>query len=444
MPGSVTVCSQLGGKGEDMSESAGRRHGRSIVLVLVLAGAVACLPAATSLANTYRPHKLGDHTPDGCTHSDCTLREAVLEANGHPGGDRIVLRGGKTYRLSIHPTGLDNDGLDGDLDVLDGSLRFESNSRKLATVDAQGIDRVFDLVSGGGTFERIKIRGGDAPGNDDGGGVSSNTPSGPAMHLIKSRVSGNEGDFGGGIYSLGRLTIRRSVVNGNQGVDGGGVAVDTDGTGSITKSTISGNRASNSGAGLETYGPTNMSRSTVSRNVSAGNSGGVNVSSGTFRATNSTFAGNSAEEQGGGIEAVSTTILKSVTIVRNEANSDDAGAESGGGVSKDSSLVTVRNSIVALNRVGTGGSGPDCSGTFTTKGRNLLTRLGGCTGFSEPPDIVTHRPRLGKLKNNGGPTKTVGLRRHSPAINHSGAGSPSRDQRGHKRHNPDIGAFERG
>jgi hypothetical protein len=58
-------------------------------------------------------------------------------------------------------------------------------------------------------------------------------------------------------------------------------------------------------------------------------------------------------------------------------------------------------------------------------------------------------PKLGKLKNNGGRTKTHGLRKGSPAI---GAGSPDpegspsacqpSDQRGKLRSDCDIGAFE--
>jgi hypothetical protein len=69
----------------------------------------------------------------------------------------------------------------------------------------------------------------------------------------------------------------------------------------------------------------------------------------------------------------------------------------------------------------------------------------GCSGFPDPPNIVTGDPRLGALSNNGGTTQTTALRRHSPAINHAlKASAEHRDQRGNKRGNqPDIGAFER-
>ena len=105
----------------------------------------------------------------------------------------------------------------------------------------------------------------------------------------------------------------------------------------------------------------------------------------------------------------------------------------------------IHNSIVALNRYGNGNVS-DCSGTYDSFGRNLLTNSSvGCSGFPDPPNIVTGDPRLGGLADNGGPTKTIALRRRSPAINHAlKASAEKRDQRGNKRgKRPDIGAFER-
>ena len=52
--------------------------------------------------------------------------------------------------------------------------------------------------------------------------------------------------------------------------------------------------------------------------------------------------------------------------------------------------------------------------------------------------------KLGKLATNGGPTKTVALKKGSRAINHAGPDAPELDQRGVKRgKKPDIGAYER-
>ena len=53
-------------------------------------------------------------------------------------------------------------------------------------------------------------------------------------------------------------------------------------------------------------------------------------------------------------------------------------------------------------------------------------------------------PRLGPLRNNGGPTLTIALLAGSPAIGAAGPGkAPARDQRGVNRTDPDLGAYER-
>ena len=100
-------------------------------------------------------------------------------------------------------------------------------------------------------------------------------------------------------------------------------------------------------------------------------------------------------------------------------------------------------SIVALN-VETGGVGADCGGIgFLGTGINLIstTNQGTC---SDATPIVAVNPLLGPLARNGGPTQTIALLPGSPAIGAAGAGkTPARDQRGVKRADPDLGAYER-
>jgi hypothetical protein len=109
--------------------------------------------------------------------------------------------------------------------------------------------------------------------------------------------------------------------------------------------------------------------------------------------------------------------------------------------------VEVENSLVALNRLGDGARS-DCAGdAVTSLGHNLLTGLGpsgACTGFDDPTDRVRSNPRIGLLKANGGPTRTIALLAHSPALNKARSSTaPGRDQRGKTRRDPDIGAYER-
>ncbi|MBA3260894.1 MAG: hypothetical protein H0T69_00155 [Thermoleophilaceae bacterium] len=73
---------------------------------------------------------------------------------------------------------------------------------------------------------------------------------------------------------------------------------------------------------------------------------------------------------------------------------------------------------------------------------NLITTTnqGNC---SDGQPILVADPRLGPLGSNGGPTPTVALLAGGPAIGAAVGKAPARDQRGVKRTDPDLGAYER-
>jgi parallel beta-helix repeat protein len=376
---------------------------RPAVIAIAALATLAFAPSA--FAKTYVPHKLNDHAPDGkCNKADCTLREAVIAANARPGTDKIMLTGGKTFNLSLAGTG-ESAAATGDLDIT-GPLEIRSAShKKVATINAQGIDRVFDVNPLGvagvqATFRLLAIRGGNAGAVGTGGGIQAASST---VKIARSTVRGNQAFAGGGLELIGaQATISQSTFNDNiaNGASGNGGAIDL---------------------------------------------GGIS----TLSAVNSTIANNVATDSGGGIElgAASTATISSLTVARNLANSDNAGADQGGGLHRQGGAsFTVRNSIIAQNTVGTGGTDPDCSATgtgFTSQGVNLVQDVTGCTGLNVAPNLTGVDPKLGLLAKNGGPTKTLALFKSSPAINAAGSPSPKRDQRGVKRKNPDIGAFER-
>jgi hypothetical protein len=379
--------------------SSGKIHGHTRAAV-ACAGAAVLAVAPAALADTYRPDKRNDNGAGGLS-----LREAVTQANAEAGNDRIVLKSGETYTLSI-PGATEDAAATGDLDINGDSLKVMSRG-KPATIDADDVDRVFDVgpVSPAtAIFKRLIITGGSSPIDTDGGGVQVLTNAG--ARVIDTTINAN----------------RATGPNGKAG----GIDVD--------------------GAGANLL----VNRSTVSNNRSGDNGGGIEVENGaSLVAINSTVAGNRANEDGGGFRIASAAAsLNNVTVARNQANADDAGGHDGGGLSESGgSAVTVSNSIIALHTVlpGGGGVSPDCEGAFTSAGVNLFTFLDAtCTGFAVPPNLVAANPRLTQLrKSSGCLTKTVDLRSGSPAINASGANSPNRDQCGVKRTNPDVGARER-
>jgi CSLREA domain-containing protein len=449
-------------------------------LALLAAAALLALAPAAG-AKTYTVTVRGDQAPGACTKAHCTLREAIRAANAHAGADKIVLPSRRTYNL-VRPSTAEDGALDGDLDVTNDPLEIVHPGTGRATIDANGIDRVLEVFTGARTkLVRLKITGGDnASGVEaDGGGIRTYA----SLTLVNCLVTRNHADgYGGGIQAVdGRLTVRRSVISRNVSDDSSGaIDVATDDGISIERSTITRNRAVFAGVSYmygagqsrivdstlsfnrsdtetgtvyfsEVAGTMTILRSTINGNVAATDGGGFSARNGQVQMVNTTIAGNRAGGNGGGLWALTPVELNAVTIARNVADTDGTGGEMGGGIYNVPQMVDtpveIENSLVALNRLGDGARS-DCAGDpVASLGHNLLTGLGptgACTGFDDPTDRVRSNPKIGLLKANGGPTKTIALLANSPALNRARSSTaPGRDQRGVKRRDPDIGAYER-
>ena len=479
----------------------------------LLAGCLAVAMLATaSVASgkTYRPTRTDDPAPNGCKPKDCSLREAVIAANASGMPATILLRPGKRYELTRPGLGEDA-AVTGDLDLTSqlavetkGFVGRNKNKRHRgarAVIDANDIDRIFDVHGPGLRLDGIVARDGHArmSAGDDGdggairGGFSNFTtaawsatsrrataaPSPPlsprpptfnggmSMALLKGNsaagdggavyMSGSPGRFleifsgvravhnsaggsGGAFFGTG-LGIDGSTVADNQaGADGGGIAFSGTGSNFVSGSTVSGNRAASSGGGIHT---------TVA--PASGALAGVVG----FGMRDSTVANNRAGGNGGGVGAAggsSTTELDADTVARNLAGPGHVG---GGLYQGSGDAIRVQNTIVALNLVGAGGTGLDCFGassSFDSLGHNLIGNADGCSGFGAAGDLFGGRLALGKLADNGGekhgtygrPLQTIALGRGSRAIDHA-VSSIAADERGVIRNDrpQDIGAYER-
>ncbi|MEW5989035.1 MAG: choice-of-anchor Q domain-containing protein, partial [Chloroflexota bacterium] len=303
--------------------------------------------------------------------------------------------------------------------------------------------------SGGGIFNLSTltvsnvILAGNTADHSGGGGIYNIG----TVTISNSTLSSNSaftasGGLGGGIYNGGTVTISNSTLSGNSGASGGGIYND-DGMLTITNSTLSGNSADDGGGILNIWGTATVSHSTLSGNSATGyygDGGGIYISyGGTLTVSYSTLSGNSAEYRGGGIINYGTLTVSNSTLSGNSA------AE-GGGIyrSSDSFTVSLQNTILADNA--DSNAGPDCSGTLTSDGYNLLGNNSDCTFNATTGDQVGTPdnpidPLLGPLQDNGGPTWTHALLPGSPAID---AGNPAgcfdnqgnlltTDQRGYAR-----------
>lgn len=241
--------------------------------------------------------------------------------------------------------------------------------------------------------------------------------------ITNSTISGNTGDYGGGIYNAGpclciaanacNMTIINTTVSGNSATQGGGIY--SGGVLTVTNSTISGNAASPNQSG-----------------------GGGIANGGTMTLMNSTVSGNSAYHGGGILYFPANTplVLNELTLINSTITANLA--TEGGGVYSDvtGSVGHTRNSIIALN---VAPSGPDIHGEMISEGFNLV---GTNSGADISPVQLSDQigtpgspidPLLGPLQDNGGPTFTHALFPGSPAIDQGESSGSSTDQRGFVR-----------
>ena len=343
------------------------------------------------------------------------------------------------------------------------SVMIVGSGAATTIIDGGGVNRVVTISSTAHVgLSTMTIRHGIAV---YGAGITNSG----TLTLSHSAVTGNLAHhWGGGIWNGGTLTINSSTIRGNSAtvscttqtvcVTNGGGIFNSAGTLAINNSTISGNTASASclsrgfcvgdAGGIFNDAKLTISKSTISGNR-ANEAGGIE-SRGTLTISNSTVSGNSAyftrgNAIGGGISASSGTLISNSTISGNSAYGSLG--STGGGIA---GTATLQNSIVANST-----SGGNCHGTMTSNGYNLSSD--NTCNFNKTGDRNNSDPMLGPLQNNGGPTQTRALPSGSPAVD---AGNPSgctdgnghllkTDQRGKPRPDTedtggcDIGAFER-
>jgi hypothetical protein len=309
-------------------------------------------------------------------------------------------------------------------------------------------------------------------GNDFYGGAINHTGN-DTLKLENVTITGNYGyNSGGGIYNSGTLVIDKSTIENNFSEDGleltgegAGGGIDNDGGNvTITKSTISGNYATNvnasGGAGIANLaGVVNITASTIAGNSCYYNtSGGVveNAPGGgilnesIITLTNSTVEGNAGSE-GGGIYSTGSVTLYDDTIASNTA---DVG---GGLYDTGSAQTSVQNSVISGNTDFNGAASPNAYNNvidpITSNGFNFVGETDGSSGWitSDITGTVANpkNAQLGTLQNNSGPTYTMLPMTGSPLI---AAGSTTlvpngvtSDQRGLARiynGSVDIGSVE--
>src|SRR5829696_4349904 len=478
---------------------------RRFVFLTMVALVMAVVLASPAWAATFTVDRIDDPdlsttpTADECTDAanDCSLRGAITAANANVGDDTI----------DIGVTGTVN--LTAALPDLSTSIAIEGPGDDQLTVrrDTGGDYRIFTVT--GDTTTEVSISGMTiSNGNANNCGGISHEDNG-TLAISGSTISGNTAVLNGGGICIrsfpSTLTVTDSTISGNSaGIIGGGIDNGSDGSVTVTGSSISGNTVagasfgSGAGGGIHNdhNGPLTITDSTISGNTVAGASfgggeGGGIYNTGPLTITNSTISGNTARAsadgsfgggEGGGIlseifaDGTTTRIINS-TISGNTAAGDGA---IGGGVFNSRGATVIEFSTITLNTASDGAGsgvasfGDDRTGTevlssiisanqatdvdfvegttntFLSRGYNLIGDGNATAAFNQTGDTTgVSDPNLGDLADNGGPTMTHALLTGSPAIDKGPPSTscppPDTDQRGVSRPQGsacDIGSFE--
>ena len=402
-----------------------------------------------------------------CDVAECTLREALTEANAAPGADTIAFDPAAFTAPGPHTINL---------------LSALPNLSSLITIRGPGANILTVHRSAGGSYRIFTIDAGQTV-----------TISGLTISNGEALASPDPLGDGGGILNLGELTLTNSVVRDNVAHSCGG-GICNRGTATVLNSRVTGNYSDHSGGGIGNRGTLTVKDSTVSDNSSffygggvfnrwsatacsltdsavsgnsTGDSGGGIFSEGPLTLTSSTVSGNSSAGYGGGIADEGTLSVTSATIANNRADTNDDGTGTGGGIYFRFDNPLLRNTIVAGNyRRATSIIGDDIDrlSGYSLDGSSSFNLIGtggdgglthGVSGNQVGTSASPIDPLLGPLQNNGGPTETHALLTGSPAIDKGDSFGLATDQRGFLRpfniasitnasEGSDIGAHEFG
>jgi hypothetical protein len=326
-----------------------------LALALAAALGVAVLPGLAQ-ASTYTVTSNGDAGTGTCA-ATCTLRDAVLAANANPGADTI------TFASS----------LSGDTILLDiagkGNIKITDN----LTIQGPGANL-------------LTVSGGNAASSDSGGLVHVTTNSLTVSISDITLTNGRSTGVGGALAAaLGTLNLNGvAIQNSYAQTFGGGFDLPSGGAVNITHSTISGNSAGGSGGGFVTnYATVTLADSTVTGNYAAGGGGGFYVRA-ALTVNNSTISGNTANGFGRGFWLAKFDGTLTNSIVANNTN--------GGGNEFDATGQGVPNNVTANNTLIEGSY--SVSGTFSGAS-NILgqdPKLGPLTNNGGPTQTLALLP----------------------------------------------------
>jgi hypothetical protein len=412
---------------------------------LAMSGVAQAAPMTFFVGTSADP---GSGTAVDCTtptNSDCSLRQAIDEANTNADtGDTIL------FNSSLSGSTISLDSGSGELPTITTGLAIQGPGASQLSVDAGGNSRIFDIDLTT-AYQPVSISGLTVTNGyetSNGAAIANNN----ADLTISNAVVSDSTAYGGFIYGggvstdVGPLMINSSTVSGNYSYQGGGIG-SASGAVTIANSTVSGNTAVGQGSPNYDRGygggvwtgsaDLTVDRSTIDDNVA--HDGGATYASGLGGAAivlrNSTIANNhAATDDGGGIwsdDSDSTLTVIGSTVTGNTALTDAGGIEA-----FNHTDPVLQDSIVSGNTSGSDPATDDLEGSTSPSypfdtAFSLIGVPSGYVNETVPGSNLTGvDPQLGSLANNGGPTQTELPADTSPVVNKGMSFGLSTDQRG--------------
>ena len=239
-------------------------------------------------------------------------------------------------------------------------------------------------ASGGGLYSsgRLTVTNSTIRNNQasaDGGGlyINANDVAGPggSLALLHSQVLTNtaQSGQGGGLYYndslpvLGFLTVDQTTLSGNQAAISGGGIFQSQGSATLTSSSLRANQTGQGGGIYDNGGLLTITGGAIETNVTTSSGGGLNLFQAALRLSGVTVRGNTATS-GAGISSDEGRLDVSNSLILSNTSSDT----DGGGLASSTDTGFFTNTVFSLNTATgccRGGGGVEAAGsalTFTT------------------------------------------------------------------------------